>query len=270
MDVSNPHAPLALSFCGRNFLFDHLDGNDQIGHQIQSGEFECPLPLFVMASLCRLGGAFIDVGANSGLYTVLACKAAENINVIAFEPFPVAIRSLKRNIDINDIGNRVTFFNMGLSNTNTTSVLYIPENSTDILETSCSLEADFKETHKGTLQIETRTLDSLAIKQKISVIKVDIEGHEHAFLEGAQETILQNRPIIFIEVLDGAKKEFHQKFLSTAGYKDFRLRPEMAILDYAVRFDGKAWNHAFVPNDKIDVFLECCRAHTIEVCTRMM
>ena len=44
------------------------------------------------------------------------------------------------------------------------------------------------------------TLDSLNL-QNISMIKIDVENHENEVLEGAKQTILNNKPIIFVENL---------------------------------------------------------------------
>lgn len=48
--------------------------------------------------------------------------------------------------------------------------------------------------------IKVITLDSLNL-QNISMIKIDVENHENEVLEGAKQTILNNKPIIFIENL---------------------------------------------------------------------
>ena len=48
--------------------------------------------------------------------------------------------------------------------------------------------------------IDVITLDSLNL-QNVSMIKIDVENHENEVLDGARQTILQNRPILFIENL---------------------------------------------------------------------
>jgi FkbM family methyltransferase len=48
--------------------------------------------------------------------------------------------------------------------------------------------------------INVITLDSLNL-DNISMIKIDVENHENEVLEGAKQTILRNKPIVFIENL---------------------------------------------------------------------
>ena len=52
---------------------------------------------------------------------------------------------------------------------------------------------------------------------KISVIKVDIEGLEYHFLIGAKEVILQHRPIIIIEIFKQNKLKVDE-LLTEYGY----------------------------------------------------
>ena len=53
---------------------------------------------------------------------------------------------------------------------------------------------------------QTITLDNylseLNIDKNISLIKIDVEGHEWEVLEGSQHTINRHKPIIYIEVWD--------------------------------------------------------------------
>jgi hypothetical protein len=65
-------------------------------------------------------------------------------------------------------------------------------------------------------------LDFLNIK-KIDFIKIDTNGHELEILLGAKETILEARPLIFIESIEGKEyfngntHENHCKFLESIG-----------------------------------------------------
>ena len=57
---------------------------------------------FVLHTL-KQGDLFIDIGANVGSYTVLAARVC-GANVIAVEPDPETVKSLRRNIEVNGIG----------------------------------------------------------------------------------------------------------------------------------------------------------------------
>lgn len=260
-----------VNFAGRSFKLDTANGADQVARDIVKGSYEAPLPMLMMASLIRIEGAFIDVGANTGVYSVMAGVIAPDRPIIAFEPFPSALEAFERNLDLNNLRNAVDIHTIALSNQIGRTTLHIPDPGHGLIETSASLEADFKRhTPSGSsLEIGVATLDSIEIRSPISVIKADIEGHEHAFLEGAVETIKRERPFVFIEVLDKAQRHRIRHLAREMSYIDFRLRPDMAIHDGGeVLFDAQAWNHALIPIERLLKFQEVCSSCGIPMLRR--
>lgn len=258
-----------INFAGREIYLNDLDGADQVAREMQFGLYEAPLPILTLAILVRNPGLFLDVGANNGLYTILAAKALPTSRVVSFEPYPAAVEVFKRNIDANGIADRVDLRQVALSDDEGAATLYLPDQSHGLLETSCSLEADFKLSSEK-LEIARTRLDALHIEEPISLIKADIEGHEYAFLNGARETIGRSRPFIFVETLLASQNKFPllTQFAAQFGYLIFRLRKEAAILTDFVQFDPLAWNQALVPNEKCDLFRHACYTHQIEVVRR--
>lgn len=257
------HGCVEVNFAGRTFRLDPANGADQVARDIVAGSYEAPLPMLMMASIIRVEGAFIDVGANTGLYSVMAAIIAPGRPILAFEPLPLALAALRRNIAANNIQNVVTVDDSALSNRLGKATLHIPDPSHGLIETSASLEADFKprDLASTSLEVNVTTLDSLDIQGPIGVIKVDIEGHEHAFLEGARNTISRERPIVFIELLQSGQSHRIRHFVRDTNYLDFRLRPDMAIHDGGeVLHDPQAWNHALVPVERLQKFQEACNS----------
>lgn len=58
---------------------------------------------------------FVDIGANVGSYTLLACAAVRGARGICFEPVPDTCQRLLDNIRLNDIAGCVNALNLGLS-----------------------------------------------------------------------------------------------------------------------------------------------------------
>jgi FkbM family methyltransferase len=252
-----------IQFAGRYFKLDAVDGTDQIVRDIVSGAYEAPLPMLMMATIVRTEGIFIDVGANTGLYSVMAAVISQGRKVIAFEPLPSVISALRRNIEINALESVIEVKEIALSSRLGMATLHIPDPGHGLLETSASLEAEFK-THDAcsgakSIEVKVSTLDSLEIHDPIAVIKVDIEGHEYAFLDGAKNTITRERPIVFIEVLRTPQLSRLGSIAQEMGYINFRLRPDLAIHDGGeIYFDPQAWNHALVPIERLRKFEEIC------------
>lgn len=266
-DESKNLSFIKIDFAGHSFQLDASDDMDLVARQIASGGYEAPLPFLMMATLLRTEGLFVDVGANTGVYTVMAGTVVRDRRIIAFEPLPTVVEILKRNLAVNDLTAQVTLIEAALSEHAGTADLHLPDPGHGLIETSASLEQSFQKPH-STIQVPVKRLDDFAITDTIGVIKVDIEGHEHAFLRGARETILLHRPIIFAEVVKPARWSAIGAFLHDVDYIDFRLRPDMAIHDGEVLFDDAAWNHALVPSERLTKFKEACDACNLPMLRR--
>lgn len=248
---------LNVNFAGRSFEIDSSDGMDLVAQQLAAGSYEAPLPFVMMATLLRVEGAFIDVGANTGIYSVMASTFAPDRKVIAFEPLPPVLSILRKNFALNNLQDKVTVHEVALSDRNGVASLHLPDPHHGLVETSASLERDFKPAH-SIIEVPVKRFDDMNISDFIGVIKADIEGHEYAFLNGARETIMRDRPIVFAEVVGPAKRGPMNALLQNIGYMDFRLRPDMVIHDGEVLFDDAAWNHALIPVERLAKFKEIC------------
>ena len=248
-----------VAFAGRTFKLEWADGTDQIAAQMTTGSYEPPLPMLMMAILTRTDGAFVDVGANTGIYSILAALMTAERPIIAFEPNPIVAATFRANLACNGFTDRVVIHGLALSDQAGRLDLYMPDQGHGLIETSASLERSFQ-TVASSIQVDVKRLDDMGITDLVSVIKVDIEGHEHAFLRGAEMLVDRDRPFIFAEVLQPARRNLIGKFLRDNSYVDFRLRPDMAIHDGDVLYDVAAWNHALVPVERLGKFLEACNS----------
>lgn len=258
---------IRVTFAGRSFNLDTSNDADLVAKQIATGSYEAPLPMVMMATLLRVEGIFLDVGANTGVYSVMAGAVVPDRQIVAFEPLPHVIEILKRNLVLNHLEDRVTLHEVALSSTSGTATFYLPHPGHGLVETSATLEPNFQKSH-STIDIPVQRFDDVGIQETIGVIKVDIEGHEYAFLRGARETILRDRPIIFAEVVAPSKRAAISAFLHGIDYLDFRLRPDMAIHDGEVLFDDSAWNHALVPAERLATFKTVCDACNLPMLRR--
>lgn len=174
-----------------------LNSTGYIDKQIVSrGEFE-PASTRAIEHFVKRGDVVIDVGANIGYYTVLISKlVGSSGKVIAFEPTRHFADVLRRNIQANRLSN-VEVVNFGLSNK--TQDLLI-----DIGPSSATLHSP--EGFDAIISHENISLTTLNefLKQrppgKIDFIKMDIDGHEPLFFEGAWETLEKYSPIVIFEV----------------------------------------------------------------------
>ena len=141
--------------------------------------------------------AFLDVGANSGFYSLYAKARKPTIRVLAFEPSPANLGLLRQNIALNEAD--IETFDAAVTDRNGDVTLHdFPEHSY-----SASLVEGFR---PGTVArtVPGITLDTIAKKHglfgKKLLIKIDVEGHEEAVLAGARR-IIEDGPTLLIEIL---------------------------------------------------------------------
>ena len=121
------------------------------------------------------GDIFIDVGANVGAYTVLA-SAAAGAQTYAFDPSPPAIDSLRTNVELNRIADRVSIEPYAIGRA--------PGRVS--ISTSGPSSMHHIATERSSSLIEMRTIDSYHLSP--AIMKIDVEGYEAEVLAGAIET----------------------------------------------------------------------------------
>ena len=174
-----------------------------------TGTYDADL-LKIIFALVDTNAVFLDVGANIGFYSVAVGnfirRNGGSGRLYGFEPFE---GNYERNLD-NLRGNNLlevcSLLKVGLSNEKRTERLTLREDFKDgantgnaSIPTSATFDAGFK-----TVPIELDRLDDLwpAIggDRIIDFVKIDIEGHEDFFLEGAKATMAKHRPTMLMEV----------------------------------------------------------------------
>src|ERR1051325_308545 len=161
-----------------NLAFD-LDLKDDLGLYLWNyPDFYEKEEIEAFCSFITPGPVVLDVGANSGLYTVLAAK--RGAQVFAIEPDPRNVSMLRHNVNLNRLEKQVTILEMAATETEKAVPLYrslVNMGESNILQ-------------KGLLSgnVQGRTIDSLNLPS-VDVCKMDIEGSEFMALQGMQRTL---------------------------------------------------------------------------------
>lgn len=153
----------------------------------------------------------LDIGANVGNHTLywLLKSPKKAKHIYSFEVIDETYDILKKNIEINNLKNKVTLFNFGLSNTNS---------SAKILGESSSFLSCCAVMEKGDGGFQFKRLDDVGIQEKIDFIKIDVEGQEIPVIEGAKNLLNRYKPIIWVEVWTDESYKKH-KHMEKSNYK---------------------------------------------------
>lgn len=124
---------------------------------------------------------FIDVGANAGAYSILACKA-RGAQGHCYEPVPSTFETLQRNLNVNGLGKKVKAMNVGIGDKESNLRFLSHLNCENRVLTA-------GETSSKSIEVPVHSLDKLLEGLNPTILKVDVEGFEGAVVEGADQVL---------------------------------------------------------------------------------
>jgi FkbM family methyltransferase len=166
----------------RDGLRWHLDLRDDAHRLMYLDLYETELRHRVL-ELLPPGGTFVDAGANVGFWSVPAARrAGPGGRVIAFEPNPWAAKLLRRNVEANAADSASVEVRQSAVGDKPGSLrLY----AADLEEYASQVTAH----PAGSEALSSVTVTVVALADEtegaIDVLKIDVEGHEGAVLDGA-------------------------------------------------------------------------------------
>lgn len=162
----------------------------------------------------RPGSTAIDCGANIGLHSLAMLFSQPDLGrLIAFEPNPEICSVLTENVQPHA---KIEVVNKGVSDKAGTmlapsiaewenpagAMLQNEKTWLGKLFSKPNPKVYREETyHNGGYKVEVVSLDSLGLRD-VSFIKIDVEGHEMAVIDGAARMLEEQRPALIVEIWD--------------------------------------------------------------------
>ena len=203
----------------------------------------------------RPADSFLDIGANIGIYTLLAASRIQTGTIYSFEALPKNYKRLLENLKINQF-NSVKTYSLAISH-HSGSIAF------EASASDCTAHIVNKPT-QTTITVPTETLDNLLEEEpieNITLAKMDIEGAELFALQGATKLLTNQHPQVWIIELLKSNSELRDRskkvvdLLNSYGYNFYgydadsnRLSPVslenmpssnvLAIADKSLQFVG--------------------------------
>tara|TARA_B110001452_G_scaffold265700_1_gene270896 strand:+ start:2691 stop:3584 length:894 start_codon:yes stop_codon:yes gene_type:complete len=241
-----------------NKIFIKLYGNnDNISnHLFWKGidyGFE-PEVMWIYKIISKKVNYILDVGSNTGIYSLVSKSINQNSQVYAFEPVKRTYNKLKRNININKFN--INTFEIALSDKDGENTIFDVPNENQTSSSLSPLKLKKWKGYKGEIieyKIKTMRLDTFVLNNKIKnieFIKVDIECHEPEFIKGGINSIEKFKPIIIIEILYNKIGRLVQSEMSNDWefYHLSKTRKLVRSVDLR-RIDGE-WNYLLIHKTK--------------------
>ncbi len=177
--------------------------------------------------LLRNDDLFVDIGANIGVYSILASSEI-SAYTISIEPIPSTFQNLVDNININKSNDKIKALNIGLGGK--PGKLKFTKSLDTINHVTFDNDSD-------AIEVDVSTLDNILSDLPIPLlIKIDVEGFETEVLNGASKTLSnKNLKAIIIE-LNGSGERYnysdlaiHEKLLKE-GFNAYNYDPNFREL----------------------------------------
>jgi len=196
----------------------------------------------IWCDLSTKSNTIADVGANVGIFSVLAKANNPNAQVIAFEPQPNIFEILKKNNAISNTSGSVPFFNHG------------PNTFSDNNTTSGSLNKTWRPIDQNSIYVEAITLESYINTNNIEAIdllKIDVETLEYEVLLGYGSFLLKHEPIIILEIQSKEIGSNIDSLLTIDLYLYYSIDESQGLVKIDVLGTGEDNNYLLCPKSKI-------------------
>ncbi|MBW7942940.1 MAG: FkbM family methyltransferase [Candidatus Kuenenia stuttgartiensis] len=173
--------------------------------------------------LLRESDTFGDIGANVGVYSILASVNAGAFSVAA-EPVPVTYTHLLRNVKVNNAEGKITALQCGVGAKE--GVLKF----TDNFDTINGVVVN-QDTNEHTVSVHVNTLDNIFSGKKPVLLKIDVEGYEWQVLQGATSLFADPTLKAVIIEINGAGKAYGiadddiHDFMVSHGFRPYGYEP---------------------------------------------
>ena len=181
-----------LSFKSISFYMINISNDDAVPLKyLWRNKYE-HLSLSLWYDMTRKDGYFFDVGAHTGIYSIIGNLNKNQNNIISIEAYFLNFSRLLSNLKINNIIPKNCF-------------LAAASNTEDVGKLNVKTAPHYhssggKISENGNFNVSKVKIDNFKLDKKVNGIKIDTEGHEFEVLEGAQNYINKDKPDIIFEI----------------------------------------------------------------------
>jgi FkbM family methyltransferase len=179
----------------------HLDLKEEVDRQYAEAIYDRDEILFLTRSFVP-GAAFLDVGANIGLYSLAFAKQHPHARVFAFEPDAYNISKLRRNIEANGIAN-ITLCEYAVSDSDESRDLHLNFAGNRGGNSLLLSQIPYTGAPERDVRVPCKTLLSALQANEVTtacVMKMDIEGFEYpvlrAFITSAPRSLFPRAIVV--------------------------------------------------------------------------
>jgi FkbM family methyltransferase len=211
---------------------------------------EDDLAVELFASAAERSDVVLDIGAYTGIFTIVAVRANPGLEAHAFEIVPENFRALFDNCVRNDVLDRVTLHHVGVGAPG--AAIRVPARSSgsalpDFYSRSLRFDAGAR--------VRVVSLDSLVDRVPAGArvtVKIDVEGTEDEVLRHGEAFLDAFSPRILCEVLPEADAATLESLLASHGYRFHLVRDRDLLASPRIEPDESFRDWLFLAGDPAD------------------
>jgi FkbM family methyltransferase len=162
----------------------------------------------------------IDIGVYRGVYSYEMAKYSKFVH--AFEPNPIIFKDIE--INLKKIIKNIKFYNFALSNKEGLVSLKVPIRNKNYNKKNYE---EYFQMGRASIHTDNIMNEIETFENKISFIKIDVEGHEFEVIKGAENTIKKNKPVLLVEIVEKhtqTKVSDTLDYINSLGYGSFYFK----------------------------------------------
>ncbi len=183
---------IELGFKNLPFFMINISNDDSIPLKYLWRENYEQFSLELWYNITRKEGYCFDIGAHTGIYSIIGNLNKKFNNIISVEAYYLNYARLLSNLKINNILPTNTFL---LSVSNSEGVGRFEVKTDRFYHTQGG-----KLSNDGKITVPKVKVDGFKLDKKVNCIKIDTEGHEFEVLEGSQNYIARDKPDLIFEI----------------------------------------------------------------------
>jgi len=191
-----------------------------------SGDLE-KMSLQLWIKLCKNAEIIFDIGANTGLYSLIAKTVNPAAKVFSFEPVNRVYEKLIQNCELNNFQD-IVCKQIAVSNYDGEATIYDPLTE-HIYSVTVNKDLNPPQTESYEVKVPTIKLSTFISSEnirKLDLMKIDVETHEPEVLEGMEKYLNDHRPTLLIEILNEQIANRVEEIIKDKGYLYFNIDEE--------------------------------------------
>lgn len=181
-----------LFFNNHPFYMLNISNDDAVVLKYLWRNYYENISLSLWYEITRKEGIFFDIGAHTGIYTIIGNLNNERNKIVSIEPYFLNYSRLLSNLKINKISTDNCFLTAASNEKGTTKF--------NVKSPNGYHSSGGKISDSGNFRVSKVKIDDFDLNATVEGIKIDTEGHEYEVIEGLKNTIIKNNPDIIFEI----------------------------------------------------------------------